>query len=87
MPAKRKRKKKCGTRFILEQQVMEVHDTGETDWGPLHEAKTTRGTIRKDFQTEARCRGLKLDVRRRQGQEPEVYLVPLKRGKRIPYPF
>lgn len=82
----RKRKKKCGTRWILEQQLMEVYDSGEAHWGPLSEARTTRGTIQKALQSEARCHGLKLDVRHRPGWEPEVYLVPL-RGKRIAYPI
>lgn len=79
-------RKKCSTKWINKQVVMEARDHGQAYWGELTEAKTQRGTMNKAFLAEVRCNGLKVDIRRQSGYPPELHLVRAK-GKKIPYPY
>ena len=84
--AAKKTRKPCPHKWINKQTVQEVRDHGEAYWGPLTDAKTQKGTMNKAFLAEASCRGLKIDVHRQSGYEPELHLVPIK-GRRVPYPW
>lgn len=80
-------KRRCTTNWINEQTLMEAYDHGEAYYGTRKDVVTTKGTVRKAIVNEARCHGLKLDMRRMSGYPTEVYLVPRVRGSKIPYPI
>ncbi len=81
------KKKRCTTKWINEQTLMEAYTSGEAYYGERADVATSKGTIRKAIQKEAACHGLKLDLRHRGGYATEVYLVPRVRGSKIPYPI